>query len=283
MFRRVQPNLGERNGSGLAVTWLGHSTVLIQTAEATILTDPVWADRVSPFRFLGPRRWVPAPLALEALPRLDLVLLSHNHYDHLDQATVRRLSELQPQVPWVTPLRLSGSLRRWGVREAIELDWWDVYRAGAVEIGSTPAMHFSARGLLDRNRTLWCGWGIRLGGRRVFFAGDTGYHPEFPEIRKRFGPFDLVLLPVGAYEPRWFMRPVHMNPEEAVLAYRDLIPDSGGSPVMVPIHWGTYKLTDEPMDEPPGRTRQAWQASGLPEGSLWVLQHGETRQLGRGP
>lgn len=280
LFRSVQSNLSDLNGSRLGVTWLGHSTVLIQTPAATVLTDPVWAERVSPFSFLGPRRWVPAPLALEALPRLDLVLLSHNHYDHLDQATVRRLAELQPGAPWITPLGLSATLRAWGVREAIELDWWDVHRAGAVEIGCAPAMHFSARGFRDRNRTLWCGWGIKLGERRAFFAGDTGYHPEFPRIRERFGPFDLLLLPVGAYEPRWFMRPVHMNPEEAVLAYRDLVSGPAESPgVMVPIHWGTYKLTDEPMDEPPGRTRQAWMGAGLPEERLWVLQHGETRHL----
>jgi N-acyl-phosphatidylethanolamine-hydrolysing phospholipase D len=280
LFRSVQSNLSDLNGSRLGVTWLGHSTVLIQTPAATVLTDPVWAERVSPFSFLGPRRWVPAPLALEALPRLDLVLLSHNHYDHLDQATVRRLAELQPGAPWITPLGLSATLRAWGVREAIELDWWDVHRAGAVEIGCAPAMHFSARGFRDRNRTLWCGWGIKLGERRAFFAGDTGYHPEFPRIRERFGPFDLLLLPVGAYEPRWFMRPVHMNPEEAVLAYRDLVSGLAESPgVMVPIHWGTYKLTDEPMDEPPGRTRQAWMGAGLPEERLWVLQHGETRHL----
>ncbi|HUL70265.1 MAG TPA: MBL fold metallo-hydrolase [Gemmatimonadales bacterium] len=280
LFRSVQPNLSDPNGSPLDVTWLGHSTVLIRTPAATVLTDPVWAERVSPFSFLGPRRWVPAPLALEALPRLDLVLLSHNHYDHLDQATVRRLAELQPGAPWVMPLGLSATLRGWGVRDAIELDWWDVHRAGVIEIGCAPAMHFSARGFRDRNQTLWCGWSIRLGERRAFFAGDTGYHPEFPRIRERFGPFDLLMLPVGAYEPRWFMRPVHMNPEEAVLAYRDLVPDPAESAgVMVPIHWGTYRLTDEPMDEPPGRTREAWRGAGLPEERLWILQHGETRQL----
>jgi len=280
LFQSVQSNLSDLNGSPLGVTWLGHSTVLVRTPAATVLTDPVWAERVSPFSFLGPKRWVPAPVALEALPRLDLVLLSHNHYDHLDQAAVRRLAELQPDAPWVTPLGLSVTLRSWGVKEAIELDWWDVHRAGAIEIGCAPAMHFSARGFRDRNRTLWCGWGIKLGERRAFFAGDTGYHPEFPRIRERFGPFDLLLLPVGAYEPRWFMRPVHMNPEEAVRAYRDLVSDPAKSPgVMVPIHWGTYKLTDEPMDEPPGRTRQAWMGAGLPEERLWVLQHGETRHL----
>jgi N-acyl-phosphatidylethanolamine-hydrolysing phospholipase D len=176
------------------------------------------------------------------------------------------------------------------VRDVVERDWWQTAEhaterassnGGPATIGCTPAQHFSARGFRDRNRTLWCGWTINAGGRRIFFAGDTGLHPEFAAIAERYGPFDLVLLPVGAYEPRWFMQRVHLNPEDAVAAYRELrgpyadVP----SPAMVAIHWGTFRLTDEPADEPPERMRRLWREAGLREEDLWVMRHGETRTL----
>jgi len=277
------PRLGTATSGDLAVTWLGHSTVLLELGTITALTDPIWGDRASPLRFGGPRRLAPAPLPLEELPRVDIILLSHNHYDHLDRVTVERLAVLQRQAVWLVPLRLGKTLRRFGVRETRELDWWDECMVLGARVGCTPAQHFSARSFSDRNQTLWCGWTLGAEARRVFFAGDTGYHPEFAGIARRFGPFDVVLLPVGAYEPRWFMRPVHMNPEEAVQAYRDLATPlrSADSTItaLVPIHWGTFRLTDEPLNEPPTRTRQAWVAAGLPERDLWVLAQGETRAL----
>ncbi len=244
-----------------------------------MLTDPVWGERASPFTTVGPRRWVPPPLALEELPRLDLVLVSHNHYDHLDRRTVERLSSLQPEVEWMAPLGVGSLLRRFGARRVRECTWWETVGTGEIAVGCAPARHFSGRGFLDRFASLWCGWSIELGGWRVYFAGDTAYHPTFADIARRFGPFDLVLLPVGAYAPRWFMEPVHLTPEEAVHAYRDLRSAAAGRSVMLPIHWGTYKLTDEPMDEPPRRTREAWQAAGLPDDDLWILAQGETRVL----
>jgi N-acyl-phosphatidylethanolamine-hydrolysing phospholipase D len=193
------------------------------------------------------------------------------------------LAARYPDARWLAPLGLGSWLARRRVRRAHELDWWEETRLGDVAVACTPAQHFSARGPTDRNRTLWCGWSIAAPARRVFFAGDSGYHPEFAAIGDRFGPFHATLLPIGAYEPRWFMQPVHMNPEEAVQAFRDVHlsrpPLPGKRAVMVAMHWGTFKLTDEPTDEPPRRVRAAWRQSGLGDEDLWVLAHGETRGL----
>ena len=276
----------------LTATWVGHSTVLLQVGGLNVLTDPMWSKRASPLWFAGPPRLTPPGIDFDALPPIDIVLQSHNHYDHLDTRTVRRIARRHPTARWYAPLGLAPLLRRWGVRDIVERDWWqteDHRNAGAssgavaaAAIGCTPAQHFSARSFRDRNRTLWCGWSIEAGGRRVYFAGDTGLHPEFAEIADRYGPFDLVLLPIGAYEPRWFMRRVHMDPEDALEAYRALrgpyadVP----SPTMLAIHWGTFRLTDEPAEEPPERMKQKWAEAGLPEDALWVMRHGETKRLG---
>jgi N-acyl-phosphatidylethanolamine-hydrolysing phospholipase D len=282
----------------ITATWVGHSTVLLQIGGLNVLTDPMWSKRASPLWFVGPKRLTPPAVDFDALPPIDVVLQSHNHYDHLDARTVRRIARRFADARWFAPLGLSPKLRRWGVRDVMERDWWQTaeHRAGggaasnSATIGCAPAQHFSARGLRDRNRTLWCGWTIEAAGRRVYFAGDTGLHPEFTTIAERYGPFDLVLLPVGAYEPRWFMRRVHMNPEDALEAYRALRGPYADdpSPAMLAIHWGTFRLTDEPADEPPARVRRLWRDAGLDEKQLWVLQHGETKELGsrsavRGP
>lgn len=267
----------------LTVTWVGHATVLLQLGGLNILTDPMWGERASPLPFGAPRRWVPPGVALDALPPIDVVLLSHSHYDHFDTGTIRALARRHPAALWCVPLRLAPLVQKLGVRATCEADWWASLEvrtaAGTARVGCTPAQHFSARVPWDRNHTLWCGWTLEAGGRRVFFAGDTGHHPEFRRIGERFGPVDLALMPVGAYEPRWFMRAVHLTPEEAVQGVRELQEGAGmrEPPAVVPIHWGTFKLTDEPMDEPPRRTIAAWQAAGLPEERLWLLRHGETR------
>jgi N-acyl-phosphatidylethanolamine-hydrolysing phospholipase D len=234
----------------------------------------MFGEYASPIPASRLRRWVATPLTLEQLPRLDLVLLSHNHYDHLDAPSIRRLSQLQPEIEWCVPLCLGKLLRRLGVSRVHEFDWWEGRRIAGAEVTATPAQHFSARGVHDRNCTLWCGFTVRVGRRAAYFAGDTALHPEFGAIGKRLGPFDLQLLPVGAYEPRWFMRVVHMNPDEAVQAF-----EAVGSGVLLPIHWGTFKLTDEPMDEPRRRIQQCWAEAGLDGGRLWLFQHGETRLL----
>jgi N-acyl-phosphatidylethanolamine-hydrolysing phospholipase D len=261
----------------LTVTWIGHSATLIQIGGCNLLTDPMLGRRASPFPFAGPRRWVPPAVSVDALPPLDVVLVSHNHYDHLHRGSVRALAARFPTTPWIAPLGLAPLLRRWGVRETEELDWWDAASLAGLTITATPAQHFSARGPTDRNRTLWCGFTISTQTRRAYFVGDTGYHPHFGTIAERLGPFDLTLMPVGAYDPRWVMRPVHLDPDEAVRAFLDL--GGGASGVMGAIHWGTFKLTDEPMDEPPRRTRAAWQDAGLPAERLWIPRHGETRAI----
>jgi N-acyl-phosphatidylethanolamine-hydrolysing phospholipase D len=260
-----------------SATWIGHAATLLQIGGRNVLTDPMFGDRASPVSFAGPRRWVPPGIALNALPPIDVVLLSHNHYDHLHVGSVRALATRWPDAAWFVPTGVATIVRQAGVKVVRELDWWDVASHDGLTITATPAQHFSARGLTDRNRTLWCGFAVAAAHHRIYFAGDTGYHPDFAVIAERCAPFDLALLPIGAYEPRWFMQPVHMNPEEAVSAFTDL----GGrdSGVMGAIHWGTFKLTDEPMDEPPRRVRDAWTAAGLPEKRLWVPRHGETIDL----
>ncbi|MGH9262078.1 MAG: MBL fold metallo-hydrolase, partial [Acidimicrobiales bacterium] len=263
--------------AALVITWIGHSTFLIQVGGLNLLTDPIWSERASPVPFAGPLRWVPPAIPIEALPPIDVVLVSHNHYDHLDRPTVRRLAARDSEATWVAPLGLAAFLRRRGARRVHELDWWDEVAVGPVTLACTPARHFSSRHVADRNRTLWCGWAMAAAARRVYFAGDTAYHPDFTAIGRRLGPFEALLLPIGAYEPRWFMRSVHMMPEEAVQAFRDV--QQGRPAALVPMHWGTFKLTDEAMDEPPARVQAAWDAAGPPAGRLWVPSHGETRQL----
>ena len=279
-FLRLDPKLAMPRAprDALLVTWVGHSSFLIQVGGLNVLTDPIWSSRASPVRFAGPRRWVEPGIEFAALPPVDLVLLSHNHYDHLDDHTVRRLAARHPRATWLVPLGLARFVRARGARDVREHDWWQETTVQSALIGCTPAQHFSSRGIRDRGDTLWCGWSVRTDVHRVFFAGDSGYHPEFGRIAERYGPFDVALLPIGGYEPRWFMQPVHMNPEEAVRAFRDLGGGAHGS-VMIPMHWGTFKLTDEAMDEPPFRARAAWEAAGLEPERFWVLAHGETRAL----
>jgi N-acyl-phosphatidylethanolamine-hydrolysing phospholipase D len=265
----------------IAITWVGHSTMLVQLGPLNILTDPIWSDRASPWRAVGPRRLVPAALPIDELPPIDLVLLSHNHYDHLDAWTVRAVAAAQPDAQWVVPLRLGGFVRSLGVRYITELDWWDERRVGDMAVACTPARHFSARTPFDRNRTLWCSFAVAASAGRFFYAGDTGLHPEFARIGERFGPFVVSAIPIGAYEPRWFMQPVHLNPDDAVTAFRALHAHHGlaRNAVMVGVHWGTFRLTDEPILEPPRYTREAWKRATLPDENLWILRHGETRAM----
>jgi N-acyl-phosphatidylethanolamine-hydrolysing phospholipase D len=262
------------------VTWIGHSSFLIQVGGLNILTDPIWSDRASPVSFAGPKRLVPPGLRFDDLPRIDITLLSHDHYDHLDRRTVENLIARFPETTWITPLGVAKFVKSLGGGSVEELDWWDEITVGNATIGCAPAQHFSGRLPWNRNSTLWCGWTVRIGGFSLFFAGDTGLHPEFTQIAERFGPFDLVILPIGAYEPRWFMQPVHMSPEEAVQSFRDLTSTSSNRRcVMLGSHWGTFRLTDEPVDEPPALARAAWEREKLPSGDLWIFSHGETRKM----
>jgi L-ascorbate metabolism protein UlaG (beta-lactamase superfamily) len=227
----------------LAVTWFGHSTALIEIDGRRVLVDPVWSERVSPTPLVGPKRMHPVPARLETLPPLDAVLISHDHYDHLDLPTVRRLVNHSP-APFVAPLGVGAHLRSWGVpaERVVELDWGGQCRVRDLSLTCTEARHFSGRGLA-RNTTLWASWVIAGPQHGVYFGGDTGYMPGFAEIGARFGPFNLTLLPVGAYHEQW--PDIHMNPEEAVRAHGDL-----GGGLLVPIHWGTFNLAFHGWSEP---------------------------------
>lgn len=271
--------LPDSREAGLAVTWIGHSTFLIQSGGVSVLTDPIWSDRASPVQFAGPRRHIPPGLPFEKLPPVDAIFLSHDHYDHLDNGTVRRLIERFPRAKWVTPLGVARFLEKRGAADVTGMDWWENRTLGTVSASCTPAAHFSGRYPWKRNATLWSGWIIGLGRHRLFFAGDTGFHPEFADIAVRFGPLDAAILPIGAYEPRWFMQPVHMNPEDAVTAYSRIAGAGSKACIFIPSHWGTFRLTDEPLDEPPRRLQAAWSAAGLPDRSIWMLQQGEVRWL----
>lgn len=259
------------------ITWVGHATFLIQLPGLNILTDPVWSKRVSPVGFIGSKRFVPAVPRLNDLPSIDVVLISHDHYDHLDRPTVVALNRRHGgDLLWLVPLGHARWFRQVGVERVVELDWWEtVDLPNGFEAVSTPARHWTRRTPWGTNIRLWCGWAIHdatLDGPSVYFAGDSGFGHFFEEIGERLGPFDASLIPIGAYEPRWFMGAAHMNPEEAVKVYQQL--QSGGA--FVPMHWGTFRLTFEDPLEPPQRTREAWRRAGLPEHDLHVLRHGET-------
>lgn len=267
--------------STFSATWIGHSTVLLQIGGLNILTDPMFSQRAFPVQWAGPRRIMDPAVSLDALPPIDVVLLSHSHYDHLDRPAVKWIASAHRQATWFVPLRLGRYIRAWGATNIVELDWWQQGTLGDLRVTATPARHFSARRLGDRNRTLWCGFAVELRGTRALFAADTAYHPEFTEVGARCGPFDFVMIPIGAYDPRWFMHVVHVDPEEAVQIYRDVtVPHPNEPlPLMLGIHWGTFRLTDEALDEPPRRTGERWRAAGLDESRLWIARFGETRMI----
>ncbi|NLU72849.1 hypothetical protein HCC61_09200 [Streptomyces sp. HNM0575] len=277
--------LAEPRPGEAAVTWAGHASWVVRAGGLTVLTDPVWSRRI-----LGtPARVTPPGVAWADLPRIDAVVVSHNHYDHLDAPTLRRL-------PRGTPLFVPAGLGRWcrrrGFTSVTELDWWEAAELPGddgrrVRFEFVPAHHWSRRTLTDTCRSLWGGWVLTVSGdglgrrhgperreQRVYFAGDTGYGHWFPEIGDRCPGIDLALLPVGAYEPRWMLRPVHMTPEEAVRACRDV-----GARAMAPMHYGTFLLSAEPPMQPLERVRAAWAAAGRTRGDLWDLPVGASRVL----
>lgn len=283
IFVRVAPEFVVPRASPdqLTITWVGHTSFLIQIAGLNVLIDPIWSDRASPVQFAGPRRWVPAAVEFDRLPPIDVIVLSHDHYDHLDSGTVSRIARRYPAAAWYAPLGVGAFLRQHGAREVVERDWWQESAIGSLKLTCVPAQHFSGRTLVTRNKTLWCGWALRSPHQSLFFAGDTALHPEFGAITERCGPFDMAILPIGAYDPRWFMGSVHMNPEDCMKAFTQISEAQGGRRlVMTASHWGTFKLTDEPMDEPPEKMRERWRASGRDSNDLWILRHGETRVFG---
>jgi len=256
-------------GSVPSVTWVGHSTLLVQMGHATFLTDPTWSETASPVT-VGPRRFVEPGLAVTDLPAIDFVVVSHNHYDHMDLETLKALGARGARI--FVPLANAETLRAAGIDAVEEMDWWQTRRIGEVEVHCVPARHWSRRSLFDEDRALWSGWVVKAKDRRFYFAGDTGMFPGFEEIGARLGPFDLAALPIGAYEPRAMMAPAHLSPEEAVEAAIVV-----GAARTLAIHFGTFDLSDEPVDEPPRRFRAASVAAGRGGTVDWVLSIGETR------
>lgn len=252
------------------VTFIGHATLLIQTAAANILTDPVYSERASPVPFAGPTRARRPGVRFADLPHVDVVLLSHNHYDHCDLGTLAALARRDNPLV-VTPIGNARLVASAGLSRIEELDWWEPSAQAPCRVLLTPAQHFSARSPFDRNRALWGGFVVDAGARRIFFAGDSGYGAHFPEIGRRCGSIDLALLPIGAYEPRWFMKDVHMNPEEAVQAHLDV-----SARASVAIHFGTFQLTPEGIDAPVKALEGAKRARGVPEAAFQALECGES-------
>jgi L-ascorbate metabolism protein UlaG (beta-lactamase superfamily) len=246
-------------GSGLRATWLGHSTVLLEIDGVRVLTDPVWGTRASPSRLAGPRRFQPVPVPLQAMPPVDLVVVSHDHYDHLDYPTVRALA--RTQVPFVTSLGVGAHLEAFGVapQRITELDWWQTHAlpGTGLTVTAAPSQHFSGRGLKDRNATLWSSMVLRSARHSVFFSGDTGLTSEYATIRERLGPFDLVMLEVGAFHPAW--GDIHLGPAHALQAHALL-----GGGAFLPIHWGTFALALHDWDEPPETLLKLGLPNGVP-------------------
>ena len=274
-FPMVRPDLDflRSNRDQVSVTWVGHATLLVQLGGLNVLTDPHFSERAFMVQFAGPRRMGPLPVRLEELPRIDLVLISHNHYDHLDVETVRALEAQPGGAPlFAAPLGVDLWLREQGVTRVERFDWWDSKRLAGLQVHFVPSQHWSSRTPWDRNATLWGGWVLETGDFSFYFAGDTGYSKDFRDIGERFGGFDLAAIPVGAYLPRWFMKEQHVNPEEAVLIHRDV-----GARRSIGIHWGTFELTDEPLDEPIGELPLARKKHGVPDSDFVLFRHGETR------
>jgi N-acyl-phosphatidylethanolamine-hydrolysing phospholipase D len=262
------------NGVVPTATWVGHATVLIQLDGVNILTDPTWGDRASPVGFVGPKRLIAPGLRFEDLPPIHAVLISHDHYDHLDLPTVRRLAR-EHDPTFFVPLGLQAWLAEMGVSRVTELDWWGSHRLRGLRFVCTPAQHSSGRGLHDRNRRLWASWVVSGRREQLFFAGDTGYYGGFREIGRRLGPFGLAVLPVGGYSSYARHHPNHLNPEEAIAVLEDI-----GGRLMIPVHWGTFTFNREPFDEPPRRLRSAAVNRGIAE-RIAVLSIGQSLEWGR--
>lgn len=272
--RPVTPGAMGSPPAGVEFTWIGHAAVLVRTPKRSILIDPMFGRRASPFSFAGPRREPALPLQITDLPPIDVVLLSHDHYDHLDAFSIEHLAAERDPL-FLVPLGVGRHLEKRGVRHVVELDWWQYVAWEGVRYHCTPAKHFSGRGLNDGNQTLWAGWYMEPleDEPTIFYAGDTGYGPHLQEIRERLGRPDVALLPIGAYLPRWLMQPIHVNPEEALRAFRDL---SAGH--FLPVHWGTFDLAEEPLHAPAETLRTLIREQELTE-RVHLLDIGETWTL----
>jgi N-acyl-phosphatidylethanolamine-hydrolysing phospholipase D len=281
-FPMAHPDIAwlKANRSVNTLTWIGHASALLQIDGVNILCDPIFSERASPVSFAGPERKVPPGLKLDELPHIDIVLISHSHYDHLDKPSVEALNAQAGGAPrFLVPLGIKSWMKDVGITNVEELDWSDETHVAGLDIWFVPSQHWSARTPFDRSETLWGGWVVktREGAAHpysFYFAGDTGYSADFRDIGARFGGFDLALIPIGAYAPRWFMHAQHVDPEEAVQIYKDVHAKKA-----IGIHWGVFELADDPLDEPPRLLAQAVQRAGLPPDAFTVLEHGQMIRL----
>ena len=281
-----------RAGSAMEpmATWIGHATTLVQADGLNVLTDPIFSQHAAPVQWIGPSRQQPPGVAMKDLPHIDVVVISHNHYDHLDRQSVfeldQRAKNAGRETVFLVPLGLKAWFANLGIERVVELDWWDKYSIRGVDFHLAPVQHWSARTMLDRSQTLWGGWAVFGAGFNWYFSGDSGYSKDFSDTRRHFasraadqglGPlFDLALLPVGAYEPRWFMAEQHMNPREAAQTHRDL-----GAARSIGVHWGTFNLTDEALDRPPVELAAAKRSLGLTDDEFSLLKIGQSRRFER--
>ena len=271
-FETKEPNYQKiYKNEELMITWIGHESFLYQNKDINIFTDPHFTERASPLSFTGPKRYMAPGMKIDDLPDIDVVTISHSHYDHLDYGTVKSLSEKFKNILFVVPLGLKEWFEDKGIYNVKELDWWESTKVQRTAITFAPVQHWSARGLFDRNESLWGAWHFKNNSHSFIHLGDTGYTNDFKEIRKKLGPVDLAAIPIGAYEPRWIMEFSHMNPEEAVMSYFDLEATEA-----VGMSWGTFILTDEPVTEPLEKLNEALQRYDLSESDFFTLSHGET-------
>ena len=268
-------NFLQTNRTENTLTFIGHASFLIQIKGLNILTDPHFTKRASPFNFAGPVRTTPPGVQLEDLPEIDVILISHNHYDHLDKGSIKRILKSQKKQPMIfTPLKLNKLLEKWGAKNVLGMNWWEEIMFKNLKFHSVPVQHWSKRSLTDTNKTLWCGWVLEKEDFRVFFCGDTGYSKDFVDIQNKFKSMDLSLLPIGAYEPRWFMKDHHCNVEEAIQIHIDL-----KSKRSIGMHWGTFILTDEPMKEPLEKLKNLTREKNIPTEEFVAIPHGTTIKI----
>ena len=276
-FVRTDSAALRRSDENPRLTWIGHASFLYQAAGMNMLFDPHFSERASPVPFAGPRRIVALPLELEDLPPIDVVMISHNHYDHLDRTTVRELSKRHAGAVFLVPLGLKAWFREEGIARVEEFDWWRHHEAGGLRFTLVPVQHWSKRTLWDTNRSLWGGWVVEGAGLKLIHTGDLGYSRDARDIGERLGPFDVALVPIGAYAPRWFMKTMHIDVPEAIQVRSDL-----RAARAIGMHWGTFEaLTDEPLDEPPAWLLRERAAAGLAPDQFDLMKVGETRSIRR--